>query len=337
LGSGSPADKPLRAKWPRILLVVALSALGVLFLFWFHLTQPVLTHPAVREVPVNVSPSRLEAHVRAMAETFHPRDYAHTDNLDRAAAYIREEFQQAGGQVFDQAYQVEGATYRNAVAWFGPDTRERLVIGAHYDAVPNSPGADDNASGVAGLIELAHLLGKADLPMRVELVGFTLEETYFATPFMGSAVHARTLKEQDIPVRAMMSLEMIGYFRDDPDSQSYPLDELKHLYPSVGNFIAVVGRLGEEGLVREIKTAMQAASPLPVYSINAPPTLRGVSFSDHKNYWAEEYPAVMVTNTAFFRNPHYHTPQDTPDRLDYVRMAQVVKGVFNAVLQLAEE
>lgn len=314
---------------PRMLTALALLPLLVLALF-------ARTRGESRKASRAVDPARLEAHVRALAEDFVPRDEDHPENLDQAAAYIRRHLEQAGGRVEDQSFQVAGRTYRNVVAHFGPDTRERIVVGAHYDAAGPLPGADDNASGVAGLIELGSLLGKGKLPLHVELVAYTLEEPpYFASPAMGSALHAASLKKQGIPVRAMIGLEMIGFFTDEPGSQDLPAPFLKLLYPSTGNFIAVVGKIGQGPLARKIKKAMKRASPLPVESINAPTSLPGVDLSDHRNYWAQGYPAVMITDTAFFRNPHYHMASDTPETLDYRRMAMVVEGLYGAVKALA--
>ncbi|HEX9943167.1 MAG TPA: M28 family peptidase [Thermoanaerobaculia bacterium] len=284
-----------------------------------------------------MEPARLETHVRKLCEEFTPRDESHPENLDRAATYIFRELRNAGGEMEEQPFEMNGTVYRNVIARFGPETRERIVVGAHYDAAGPFPGADDNASGIAGLIELAGLLGKSKLPTRVELVAYTLEEPpWFASPAMGSAVHAASLKKRGIPVRAMISLEMIGYFSDAPGSQQFPLPFLKLFYPSRGNFIAVVGKLGQGGLVRRVKKAMRRASPLPVESISAPPSLPGVDFSDHRNYWAAGYQAVMITDTAFYRNLNYHTEDDTPETLDYGRMGMVVEGVYGAVVALAE-
>ncbi len=285
--------------------------------------------------PPTVSPERLEVHVRALADDFVPRDYAHPDHLELVAAYIREEFERAGGDPWEQPYTAGSITYRNVAAGFGPDTRERIIVGAHYDAAGPYPAADDNASGVAGLIELAHLLGRDPPSTRVELVAYPLEEPpFYRTPFMGSAVHAASLKRQGVRVRVMISLEMIGYFTDAPSSQQLPLAALRAFYPSRGNFIAVVGKLGQALLVRRIKRAMKRATPLDVQSLNAPRWVPGVDFSDHLNYWDAGYPAVMITDTAFYRNPHYHTAHDTADTLDYVRMAQVVEGVHAAIRAL---
>jgi Zn-dependent M28 family amino/carboxypeptidase len=284
-----------------------------------------------------VDPARLETHVRALAETFAPRDESHPENLDRAAAYIRRELQEAGGRVEDQPFEVGGTTYRNVIARFGPETRERIVVGAHYDAAGPYPGADDNASGVAGLIELARLLQKSTPRTQVELVAYTLEEPpHFASSTMGSAFHAAALKRQGIPLRAMIALEMIGYFTDAPDSQRFPLPGMKRLYPTRGNFITVAGKLGQGALVRQVKKAMRSASPLGVESISAPASLPGVSLSDHRNYWEAGYPAVMITDTAFYRNDNYHTESDTPDTLDYKRMAMVVQGLHAAVMGLGK-
>ncbi len=266
---------------------------------------------------------------------FTPRDETHPENLDRAAAWIRRELEEAGGRVEDQPFKARGAIYRNAIAHFGSETHDRIVVGAHYDAAGPYPGADDNASGVAGLLELARLLGETPPPLHVELVAFTLEEPpSFTSPAMGSAFHVASLKERGVPLRAMIALEMLGYFTDVPGSQQYPLPILKLFYPSRGNFIGVVGKLGQGALVRRIRNAMRRATPLPVRSISAPVSLPGVDFSDHRSYWDAGYEAVMITDTAFYRNPNYHTEHDTPETLDYGRMAMVVHGVYGAVLSL---
>jgi Zn-dependent M28 family amino/carboxypeptidase len=274
--------------------------------------------------------------VRALSETFVPRDHRHPENLERTADYLAEALGRAGGQVHSEPYTVDGVRYRNVVARFGPDSDEVLVLGAHYDAAEGAPGADDNASGVAALLELAALLGASPPPMRVELVGFTLEEPpHFREPSMGSKVYARALRERGVQVRAMVSLESLGYFSDAPDSQRYPVAALKWRYPTEGRFLAVVGRAGDEALLSTVHAALGAHDGLAVESLAAPRALTGVDFSDHASFWDEGYPAVMVTDTALFRNPGYHTPEDTWERLDYVRMARAVQGVQCAVRALA--
>jgi Zn-dependent M28 family amino/carboxypeptidase len=198
------------------------------------------------------------------------------------------------------------------------------------------PVADDNASGVAGLIELAYLLAKEDLPLQIELVAYNLEEPpFFGTNQMGSFFHADNLKNQNAKVSLMICLEMIGYFSDEPNSQDFPVSLMSLFYPSKGNFIAVVGNLNNGFTVRKFKAEMLKTHDLLVYSINAPPFLPGVDFSDHSNYWNFGYNALMITDTAFYRNENYHSAQDTWEKLDYSRMAQVVESTFNAIKEIS--
>src|SRR5882724_694927 len=321
----------------RTLLVTAVLFLAALTAGLVYVVQPTGRRSSGAR-PEGVEPVRLEAHVRMLAETLAPRHWKRQDNLDRAAAYVAARLGEAGARVTEQVYAVEAAgRYRNVIGSFGPEAGERVIVGAHYDGAGPFAAADDNASGVAALLELARLLGTGKtLAARVDLVAFTLEEPpYYATEWMGSHVHAAALRREGVTVRAMLALEMIGYFSDAPGSQRLPHPLLKVVYPSTGNFVAVIGRVGEAKLARRVKRAMQDATDLDVYSMNAPTWIPGIDFSDHRSYWAHGYPAVMVTDTAFYRNDRYHTPRDTPDSLDYRRMAEVVRGVHRAVLALA--
>ena len=319
----------------KFMLLLVLILLLLLIGVWFWVTQPLLSR-ATPNAERTVDPSRLEAHVRKLSLELGPRDVSHTENLDQAAAYIKSELSQTKAFIGEQVYRVQGKSYRNVIAHFGPETEERIIVGAHYDTAGPLPGADDNASGVAGLIELARLLDGQQLKVRVELVAFSTEEPpYFGTTGMGSSVHAESLRQQNVRVTAMFSLEMIGCFSDAPNSQYFPIGLLSALYPSTGNYIAVVGRLSDGLLARRTKAAMRSATPLPVYSINAPQFVTGVDFSDQRNYWHAGYNAVMITDTAFYRNRNYHTAQDTAEKLDYKRMAMVVEGVYAAVSELA--
>ncbi|MCL1893491.1 MAG: M28 family peptidase [Holophagaceae bacterium] len=206
------------------------------------------------------------------------------------------------------------------------------MIGAHYDAVVGSPGADDNASAVAVLFELARLFGKNPPNIRVDLAAYTLEEVGMS----GSSVHAKSLKEKGIDVKAMISLEMVGYFSDEPKSQLYPLAIFKLFFPTKGNFITVVSKSGSGSLVKTIKKGMTATTPLPVKSFTAPIRWAGfITRSDHASFWAQGYPAVMITNTAEFRNREYHKAGDIPERLDYKRMAMVAIGVEGAIRKIS--
>jgi Zn-dependent M28 family amino/carboxypeptidase len=270
-------------------------------------------------------PARLEARVRRLVGDYFPRDIGHDDNLARAADWIAGQLELAGARVSRQPFSVDRRRYRNVIGAFGPEKAELVVVGAHYDASGEMPGADDNASGVAGLLELANLLSGTTLKQHVELVAYALEEEPFA---MGSAVHARSLREFRTRVSGMLCLEMIGYFRDEPGSQKLPPEVGQLPGADRGNFIAVVG--DRAAFLARMVNAMKEASGLPVYSTSVP-----VDLSDHVRYRDAGFPAVMITDTAFYRNHNYHKKTDTPDTLDYERMAGVVSGVFRAVADLA--
>jgi hypothetical protein len=319
----------MRLKRPLIALAIAalLGATGC----------ALVTQPLVRSIPsepARVDAAALEQHVRELAVNLHPRSFENFANIERAGDYILAAFIATGAETEVQKFAVQGSLYRNLIVRFGPREGPVLVIGAHYDANGGTPGADDNASGVAGLLELARLLGANPPPQPVELVAYTLEEPpYFRSASMGSFQHAQALVNSGRRLRLMMSLEMIGYFRDEPDSQQFPVPGLELLYPDSGNFIAIVGRFGDFGATRRVKALFRGATDLPVESMNAPAKVPGVDFSDHVNYWHFELPAVMVTDTAFLRNPHYHQASDTPETLDYPRMAKVVQAVYAVATQ----
>jgi len=317
----------------RIVRLFILPLLVLWLLAWGILCQPVF--PGGRKSAVSVDPEALKKHVRVISEDFFPRDCLNVRNLDRCSDYIRAEFEKTGARIRVQEYSENGRSYRNVIARFGRSDENLLIVGAHYDACGPMPGADDNASGVAGLIELVGLLGRAPLDRNVELVAYSTEEPpYFRSPSMGSAVHAKELRESRINVRGVVILEMIGCFSDDWMSQDFPFPLLRLFYPSRGNYIAVVGRLDQWPFMRQLKKNMQGATDLPVYSINAPASLPGVDFSDHLNYWETGCNAVMVTDTSFYRNHDYHDEGDVWGRLDYNRMAEVVVAVYEGIKKL---
>ena len=300
------------------------------------LSQPVI--PSARVGPeVKVEVENLKATVKKLSVEFAPRDYLHSGNLDAAAEWLRVELGHGSSEVRTQEWKVEGFSYWNVSASYGPLSPERVVVGAHYDGCEPFPAADDNASGVAVLLELSRLLAANPPKMRVELVAWSLEEPpYFRTVSMGSYFHAKSLADAKVKVRAAISLETMGFFRDEADTQKFPMPGLSLLYSTRANYLAVVGNLGQIGLTRQVKAAMQSASPLPIFSINAPVAIPGIDFSDHLNYWRFGYPAVMITDTAFNRNANYHSKTDTADTLDYPRLAQATAGVFEAVWQLSQ-
>lgn len=306
-------------------------------------TQPFVSASVFEPPPVDAR--QLEAHVRHLSVDLYPRSYDQFRKIESAAQYVQEQFRLAGAVVSVQDVKVDETSYKNVIAHFGPLTGPVMVIGAHYDShgdanggakfrhgfapETHTPGADDNASGVAGLLELARLLGRTPQTHAIELVAYTLEEPpHFRTDNMGSAWHANALRAQGRDVAFMLSLEMIGYFSDAPGSQHYPVPGMQYLYSDRGDFIALVGKLSDFSTLRNIKAAMRGASDLPVLSMNAPPLLPGVDFSDHVSYWNEGFPAFMVTDTAFMRNPNYHQAEDSFEKLDYARMAKVVQAVY---------
>lgn len=297
-----------------------------------------LAQPSFRKSPSSqqmVSADKLESHVKKLSVDFHPRNYQEHDNLNRTAEYIFNHFKKADAEARYQGFSVGVDHYKNVVGTFNSEAAETLIIGAHYDSCADTPGADDNASGVAGLIELAYLLGKMKPNYEIELVAYTLEEPpFFDTLSMGSYHHALKSVSNKKTVKGVIVLEMIGYFSDKAGSQTFPAKFLNLMYPNRGNFIAVVSQWEDRPFTKRVKTGMKGTTPLPVYSLNAPPVIPGIDFSDHRNYWKFGIPAVMITDTSFYRNQHYHELTDTYDTLNYEKMGQVASAVHSLIQDL---
>ena len=318
--------------WKRAVVIFSILIFS-LFLLLLWIAQPLAFTANIKSSQVKIDPNKLEMHVRMLSDELYPRNYVDLDNLNKAAEYIKGEFQKTGGKVSEQHFTVNGSDYRNICLELGPETADRVVVGAHYDSANLTHGADDNASGIAGLIELANALAVFPPNSKVEFVAYSLEEPpFFGSQQMGSFVHAGSLRDRQIPVRLMVCLEMIGYFSDEPNSQQFPVSIGKLIYPGTGNFIAVVGDLQNALTVRKFKAEMTDSTSLPVYSINVPAFVPGVDFSDHRNYWTFGYDALMITDSAFYRNKHYHNIDDTYEKLDYLRMAEVVSATYSAVV-----
>jgi len=280
---------------------------------------------------------RVRRHVEVLAGAPRPPGSpAHS----RAALYIRSHFQHAGFAGVDEVLEEEGIVCRNLETRTLPDhsSLPLVIVGAHYDTVPGSPGADDNASAVAALLELASFLhpylqqAPDQLRARLQLIAYDLDEY----GLVGSWWHARELKRRGEALRGMVSLEMLGYADRRPHSQQLP-PILQGRYPDTADFIGVVGNQDSLALVETVTAAMQTVAGLPVQSLAVPGDGRLISetrLSDHSSFWDQGYPALMITDTSFFRNPHYHQASDTPDTLDYPFLARVTAGVCRAVLQL---
>lgn len=283
---------------------------------------------------------RLREHVGTIAREEH--NTAFPGQLEDVARYIESTLAGLGYTVKQQMFSVDGNRVRNLeVTVRRPaDARAKphvVVVGAHYDSAPGTPGANDNATGSAAVIELARALQEMQPAPdhEVKLVLFVNEEPpYFKSAQMGSFLHARELYTRGENVKAMLSLETIGYYSDEKGSQRYP-PALDAFYPDAGNFIAFVGDLGSRDLVRNTVSAFRRHARFPSEGIAAPASIPGVDWSDHWAYREHGYPAVMVTDTAPYRYPHYHTMQDTPDKVDYERLARVVKGIEMVVRELA--
>lgn len=314
---------------PFSLLLMAVMTLG------FAKSQVARAQNSVDRTTVAADSARLRLHLQVLTGTPQPRNYRHPEVLDSVAAYIARQLRAAGAQaVHEQAYSVNGRLYRNIIASFGPQEGPRLVVGAHYDVCDEQPGADDNGSGVAALLECARLLGTKSnkLTKPVELVAYTLEEPpFFRTTSMGSYVHAASLHTAGVRVRGMVALETMGYFDDRPGSQHYPLGLLKLFYGSRGNYVTVAQKFGNGRFGRQFARNYRRRAKLPVRRFKAPAWLPGVDFSDHLNYWKFGYPAVLITDTAFYRNTEYHKAGDTMGRLDLHRLALAVDALVATV------
>jgi hypothetical protein len=281
---------------------------------------------------------RLRADVNALATDIGPRALTTSPKaLRRAADFMARGLATTGLPVRRLPFQAYGQTVENIEAELRGTTHpdEIIVVGAHYDTVPGTPGADDNASGAAALLELARLLAKRPLDRTVRLVAFVNEEPpFFKGAEMGSNVYARAAAAAHDDVVAMLSLEMLGSYDPRPGSQSYPFP-LRLFYPDTGDFIAFAGDLGARPLVRRATELFRAAARFPSQAVAAPAWVPGVDFSDHWSFRQAGFPAIMVTDTAFYRNPRYHEADDTPDTLDFDRMARVVRGLADVVTGLA--
>ncbi len=259
--------------------------------------------------------------------------------LASAADWLADRIEATGLGLHREGYEVGEVAAQNLAVEVrgGALAQELIVVGAHYDSAPGSPGADDNASGVAALLALARHFSKAQPARTLRFVWFVNEEPpYFQTPQMGSMVYAKALAARGEQAVAMVSVESIGVFSDAPGSQRYP-GALAAKHPTVGNFIAVVGDERSAPLVDRFAAAMKKSASLPVESDSLPADLPGVGWSDHWAFWQIGVPAIMVTDTAPFRYAHYHKPTDTLEQLDFARMARVTHGMEVALEQLAND
>ena len=277
---------------------------------------------------------RLARHVDVLAGTIGPRHLGRPTALNDARRYIEQQFSTMGYESRRQEFAVGAQEAANIEVEIPGAEATRVVIGAHYDTVSSSPGADDNASGVAALLEIARSARSHAYRRTISFVAFVNEEPpWFQTERMGSVVYATTAKQRGERIAGMISLESVGYYSDAPKSQRYPAPF--HLFfPNVGNFVAGVSNFGSWGLLRDVTAAFRRGSALPIIGSPAPASIPGIGWSDHWSFWREGYRAVMLTGTAPFRNPHYHTAEDRPDTIDYARLARFASGMESTIAEL---
>ncbi len=295
--------------------------------------------PPPLEGALQVEAARLRSHVHALAGEIGERNVFHPEALQAAAAYIRGRWNAQDYPVSAQRYEVEGLPCENLEVSRSGHRKagEILLIGAHYDSVRGSPGANDNASGVAALLELSRLFATLKPERTVRFVAFVNEEPpFFYWRQMGSMVYAKAARDRGDDIRLMMSLEMLGSYSDLPGSQRYP-PLFRYFYPDRGNFIAFVSNFDSRAMLKRAVAAFQAGSDFPIEHVATFSFVPGVSWSDHQSFWRNGYPALMVTDTAFYRYAHYHTARDTPEKVNYAAMTEVVQGLFKAIATLATE
>lgn len=277
-------------------------------------------------------------HVNELAVKIGSRSVREPVALDRAAQYIEDEFKKLGYTVTFEAFLYRGITMHNVVAERrGTDlASEIVVLGAHYDTVPDCPGADDNASGIAGLLELARLFASKSPRRTMRFVAFANEEHSGGKwEEMGSYHHAKASSERGDRIVGMLSLEMLGFFSDEENSQHYPFP-FNAFYPDKGNFIGFVANTGSTALVRRVIRVFRNWVDMPSEGVAAPERFSDIGRSDHWSFWQFGYQALMVTDTSNFRYPHLHRGSDTPDKIDFARMSRVVNGLYHVSLDLAD-
>jgi len=285
----------------------------------------------------HASSARMRHDVTYLAETIGERNTCHPAELANAEKFISDRFSEFGYSIRLETYSADGMNVSNIEATLTGQSKphEILVIGAHYDTARGTPGADDNASGVAVLLEIASHLKDIKPERTIRFVAFVNEEPpYFQTEQMGSLMYARGCKERNEKITSMLCLESLGYYSSKAVSQIYP-PPLDKLYPNTGDYIAFCGDVASYPLLRRCIKHFRTTTQFPSEGLVAPDKLFSVGWSDHWAFWQAGYPAIMITDTAYLRNPHYHLPSDIPETLDYDRMARVAEGLKRVISHIS--
>jgi len=317
----------------KTFLKISLIAILLMLIIFALQNYPASSDP--KSLPRIADTTRIRTNLEAIINTSNSRNYLNVEVLDSIADFIKLEFSKSSKRVSVQKFEAANRFYCNIIASFGPEAGERIIVGAHYDVCGDQDGADDNASGVAGLLELSQLLNSADLKYRIDLVAYSLEEPpFFGTEQMGSYIHAKSLHDTKIPVKGMVSLEMIGYFSNEENSQDYPLGFLKWFYGSKGNYITIVQKSIQGDFSKQFKELAFEKNSLLTKSFRAPSFFGGIDLSDQRNYWKFGYSAVMITNTSFYRNSNYHQKGDVLGNLSIPNIGLVIDGVFRVLKEI---
>jgi Zn-dependent M28 family amino/carboxypeptidase len=309
----------------------------ILLIWWLMLKMP--GQNVSRAAPLSPAEidlrAELQADVQKLGAEIGERNIPRYSALIAATEFIEKSFADAGLKSRRDTYDMHGRACHNIEAEIPGASREIILVGAHYDSVYGAPGANDNGTGVAAVLALARRFA-GEVPQKtLRFVAFVNEEPpYFQTPEMGSLVYAGRCKARDDRIEAMISLETIGYFSDALHSQTYPSPGLGAFYPRTANFIGFVGNIRSRRLLKRALETFRDARKLPSEGAAVPAFIPGVGWSDHWAFWQNGYPAIMVTDTALFRYPHYHEPTDTPDKIDYDRFTLVVSGMERVVAEL---
>ncbi len=324
----------------RVLILVLGPATALAAMFAYMIPMPGLSYsgPLPPLSPdEEAARERLEAHVRVLAVEIGERNDGTYDRLEQAATYVHDTFADMGYEVSRYPYEFGGRLFENLeVTLTGADRADEIiVVGGHYDSAEGTPGADDNASGMAVVLELARLFRQERFIRTIRFVAFVNEEPpFFNTEWMGSWQYAASAAQQRERIVAMLSLETVGYFRTEQGTQQYP-PLFNLFYPDVGDFVGFVGNLASRSLVRRSIKVFRQTTRFPSEGVAAPEQIPGVTWSDHAAFWLHGFKAIMISDTAPFRYAHYHQRSDTPDRLDYARMARVAAGVAEVIRDLA--
>jgi hypothetical protein len=322
-----------------VLAAILLAAFAIFSVVWFA-AMPLRSYSgALPPLTANEEQIRddLAGYVNQLSTTIGERNMDHPESLSAATDYLLHTLGQEGFALSTYQYPVKGKFVKNIEVRVNGLTwpARNVIVGAHYDSVQGSPGANDNASGVAAALELARLLKNSRPDQTIRFVFFVNEEPpYFQTDSMGSLVYAKNLRSQNVNVSAMISLDTIGYYSDDEGSQRYPAG-FGLLYPHVGNFIAFVGDTASRDLVRSAVGTFRKSARFPSEGVAAPAWVTGIGWSDQWSFWRQGYHGIMITDTALFRYPYYHRPTDTADKVQFDRMARVVEGLQPVILRLA--